>query len=119
MWHMGNWHVSIQPQQYGRDYEFWMDLVRGNKAEVLQPDGSMREIGLFTSVNEPDGPKPTAILPRESLGSIMDALWEMGVRPKDRRYEEELDLLREQLAIQTKHLEDMRALVFSGRKVDE
>jgi hypothetical protein len=38
----------------------------------------------------------------------MDGLWEMGIRPKEVRYERELDLMRG-------HLEDFRKLVFEKR----
>lgn len=43
----------------------------------------------------------------EILQGIMDGLWERGVRPKDRRYENELDLMKN-------HLEDMRRIALKG-----
>ncbi len=42
---------------------------------------------------------------QEQLQSLMDGLWSFGIRPKDRRYEEEAKL-------KDSHLKDMRRLVF-------
>jgi len=76
---------------------------------LLCPDGKTIEIGEYQQLPE----EAKWGIPRGTEQSIMDTLWDGGVRPKKRRYEEEAKLLREQLEIQSKHLEDMRALVFS------
>jgi hypothetical protein len=41
----------------------------------------------------------------EMLKDVFDKLWEDGVRPKDRRYENEMSIINN-------HLQDMRKLVF-------
>lgn len=62
---------------------------------------------------------PTLYVPEDCLPSLFQALWDAGLRPSDRRYEAEADLLKGQLDLQGRHLEDMRTIVFKqGPKHD-
>lgn len=52
--------------------------------------------------------EPSFTFSPDHLQAFMDGLWEMGVRPKEVRYERELDLLKD-------HLSDFKKLVFERR----
>ena len=74
----------------------------GEKIELLYPDGSVHE-------QEPLAEIPSEALWPLPLGieqTLMDSLWSMGIRPSDRRYEQEADL-------RERHLLDMRSIAFS------
>lgn len=70
---------------------------------VLQPDGQFVRLKAGESI-----PKPSLVLQSEHLRAIFQGLWDGGFRPKDRRYESEIDLLKD-------HLQDMKRLVFERR----
>ncbi len=110
----GAWDACLmRPYRMGGMFHsYWLVMSRlmGDKVEVLLPDGTMKQVEDFKEVTEEE---VLCTLPEESLQSLMDGLWDKGIRPQERRYEEETKLLREQLELQARHLEDMRCLVFS------
>ena len=67
---------------------------------VFQPDGIIRHLPIGDPIE-----KPSFMFKPSHLQALMDGLWERGIRPKDRRYENELEL-------KDAHLQDMRKLVF-------
>ncbi len=89
-----DWQVSIV-YDFQRDKEV-LRIVRSlenGKREYLCPNGDL----VTHEVNDVILSETMWPLPTQSLGALMDALWERGIRPKDRRHEEEAKLLRESL----------------------
>ena len=114
---IGDWAFRLIPDELDFDgnLDLWAYYRRGrDKIAILQADGIV-EVDINDRLDGGDR-KPLLSLPRESLGALMNSLWEMGVRPQGKRYEEETELLREVLATQGKHLEDMQQLVFKERR---
>lgn len=93
----------FQPNQF----EVYVSSLAGNKRQALRRD----ENGDYQYIEVPEGSAepepPTMMLPEGVLQGIMEEMWRLGFRPKDIRYEREIDLLNA-------HLEDMRKLVFMG-----
>lgn len=74
-----------------------------NTVEYLGPDGEVREV-------ERGGNLPKGVawhVPEWFMQTMMDALWNKGVRPKEVRYEREIDLVKH-------HLDDMRKLALGS-----
>lgn len=115
---IGQWAFRFIPDELDPDGNVdlwaWYRQTR-DVIVVLQPDGRMCEVERNGRLDG-DGRKPVLSVPREALDSLMNSLWEMGVRPQGKRYEEETALLREVLSTQGKHLEDMQHLVFKERR---
>jgi len=114
---MGDWRVRLVPLDC---FEMAFDQIEirvfrrvGDVYEVLQPDATVVQVGIGERA---DHLKPFALLPTTSLQSLMEQLWERGIRPKSRRYEEETSLLREVIETQKRHLGDMRAVAFDVAK---
>ncbi len=61
--------------------------------EYLCPDGRVVTLERGTLIPE----EAIWNVPMETFQAIMDALWARGIRPEDRRHEEEAKLLREHL----------------------
>lgn len=70
---------------------------------VLQPNGTFIRVKSGERIQD-----PSFILEYEHLQAILQGLWDGGLRPKDKRYETEIDLLKD-------HLADMKRLVFERR----
>lgn len=112
----GYWAFRLIPDELNDRVDIWAFVRRGhNGAAILQPDGTTVEVEANEQLDGGDR-KPVLSVPREALDSLMNSLWEMGVRPQGKRYEEETKLLREVLTTQGKHLEDMQQLVFEERR---
>lgn len=81
--------------------------------EYLCPDGKVITLERGSPIPE----EAFWNVPGETFQAIMDALWSRGIRPEDRRHEEEAKLLREHLDRVTETLRMVlpRAL----RKADE
>lgn len=120
---MGEWHFRFINDEhmdgFGDSFDVWASMrVDTNRRAYLQPDGKMVTRGVGERLD--DGSlRPFAKIPAESLQGLMNALWELGVRPNARRYEEETKLLREVLATQGKHLQDMRAMAFGEKRAPD
>ena len=115
---IGQWAFRFIPDELDPDGNIdlwaWYRQTR-DRIVVLQADGQMCEVDRNDRLDGGDR-KPLLSVPREALGSLMNSLWEMGVRPQGKRYEEETTLLREVMETQGKHLEDMQQLVFKERR---
>ena len=100
----GEWELMV-----GDDFNYsapiavlWkFEKPDGRKFAFCWNDGSVKEV--------PHGetaPKEAILkLSNTILQAMMDGLWKRGLRPKDRRYEMEIEL-------KDQHLQDMRRLVF-------
>lgn len=62
-------------------------------AEYISPTGMVDT----AEVGEVLAPEVNWIVPEEVLQGIIDALWQRGLRPADRRYDNELKLLTDHL----------------------
>jgi hypothetical protein len=101
---IGKWILGWQ-RSYARqnvDVALYITTPDGGR-DILQKDGLMHHIPPGETIKE-----PSLSLSEDQLQAFMDGLWEMGIRPKEVRYERELDLMRG-------HLEDFRKLVFEKR----
>ena len=88
------WHASIFFDVLkNRDVLRICRDVGNGRSEFLCPTG----IIITHEANEEINPDALWQIPTESLQTLMDALWERGIRPKDRRHDEEAKLLREGL----------------------
>lgn len=102
----------------GWKFQVFTDYVVGDTCAVLtrkMENGSREYLGpkggAIVAAREETPRDLLWHLEGQHLQAMMDGLWEVGVRPKDRRYENEMELQRA-------HLEDMRRLVFkeAGRE---
>jgi len=114
---MGEWQVRILNPDlgggFGTMYKVYLYRQVKNVYEFLQGDSTVIQVELNERY---DHVKPIAELPAECLQRLMEGLWDQGIRPKARRYEEETSLLREVIETQKKHLGDMRAVAFGVAK---
>jgi len=95
------WDIAIEESVYReatKIFIFRKTQVDG-KDQLLQADGTIKLVGPADL-----DPEPTMRLTDGMIQGLFNALWDRGHRPKDRRYEKELDLMRN-------HLEDMRKIV--------
>jgi hypothetical protein len=89
-----DWRVSIvYDAQRDRDVMKIRRRVDSMHGEYLCADGNV----VRTEVGDLLPDEALWPLPEDALPSLMDSLWDRGIRPSDRRYEEEAKLLREQL----------------------
>lgn len=100
------WRVYVQEQNYfDRTVDvFLIQDFGGDRYRVLQPDMTTMEMRKDEAVRA-GTVKPTFQLLPEQLQALADGLADKGFLPKQRRFAEEITLLRD-------HLEDMRRLVF-------
>jgi len=99
----GKYRFGIQ-QDFGTfrtQVALWEELPDGRRAAFIW------EKRQFTVIESGAMMPEGAVIPLEgsTLQAMMDALWEYGIRPKERRFDNEMTLLNA-------HLEDMRRLVF-------
>ena len=106
--HAGEWILGHQRSSYETTLEFALFRVLPDRSrDVVYPRGADA-----IRVHVPNGQaitEPSFVLDRGQMQAFMDTLWELGIRPKDRRFEKEAEL-------RAAHLEDMRRLVFDGKK---
>ena len=115
-------HIEFDVDDYGRNSG--MALIRENddgSRHVMQSDGAWVHVPIDKTISEVCGPTikfghSYGFIDSVLLQQFMDALWEKGVRPKERRYENEVELLKGQMNLQNNHLQDMRKLVFEEIK---
>ena len=88
------WHVAIvyDPQR-DRDVMRIRRRIDSMHAEFLCSNGEV----IRSEVGEVLPDEVFWTVPEDAFPSLMDALWERGIRPKDRRHDAESDLLREHL----------------------
>ncbi len=99
-----NFHVRREPWQIpGLELFITADLDNGKRA-------CAQEV-VFKETQE-DGvwPQPALRVAPEDAQQLMDELWRAGLRPTEGTGSAGA------MAAQTRHLEDMRALVFKGKK---
>jgi len=103
---MGEWEIGFEESIYRTEIKvlIWKHLGNG-KDLLLRPGGEFETVESNAEI-----PGPSFTLLPGMVQGLMDALWKRGVRPKDVRYERELDLMKN-------HLEDMRDLVFLGTPI--
>lgn len=89
-----SWRASIvYDVQRDRDILRIRRRVDGEHAEFLCANGKV----ICSRVGDVLSDEVCWVIPEDALQSLMDALWERGIRPKGRQHEEESDLLREHL----------------------
>jgi hypothetical protein len=103
-----NWRawVNIQEYSWGVNVYLIQEFAEG-RSRFLQPDGTTMEVLAQEAINT-DKVKPTFRLRRDQIQGLVDALAEKGFTANNRRFPQEMDLVRA-------HLEDMRRLVFDGK----
>ena len=109
----GKWSAEIVRDPRSGFHAPWKLVVFRLGASCMQylaTDGTVRDINETEEI-----PKECFWpIPEETWQGILDAIWERGLRPKDRRYENEAELLKA-------HLRDMRHIAFGsfGKKPPE
>ena len=118
----GGWRFRLMTEEQltgaGFGYQTRLGLFmhrpgRNGSSEVAFPDGHFEEVG------EGDVIPVEALwrFPVEAGQGLMDFLWNEGVRPAERRHEEENSLLSESRDHERKmyegHINDLRCLLFS------
>ena len=101
---LGKWVFATQDNflNGGIDCLLFSQENSGHRS-VMNPNGS------FTRLPVGDPAKsPSMTLSYTQLQAIMDGLWERGVRPQDRRFDNEVTLIKD-------HLNDLKRLVFERR----
>lgn len=98
---IGEWNAGIKTEDYGGvvRIQLWRAVEGGY--QILGPDLTVKQIGQGEFY---DGP-PTLRLRPEMLQALADALYKHGIHPQERRFSQEMDLVKA-------HLADMRRLVF-------
>ena len=102
---MEPWRIQFRDPIYrlGVDLLIWRRAPNG-KVEVYHPDGAEEIVDVGVDV------KPSFYLDEEMLIGLADALQARGVRPKEAGKTEGL------YEAQSKHLEDLRTLLFNPKK---
>jgi hypothetical protein len=102
---ISGWDCHIRKAFHSFDYEIvFSKQVSNDEYEILQPDlKSVKKIKIGAAY---DG--STIRLSRDMVKDMFNALWDDGIRPKERRYETEMSLVNN-------HLQDMRKLVFENK----
>jgi len=97
------WRVEVMRDPQRVIDVFVIQRQAGSKREILAPNGNVYTVN-------PNEVVPHDVfwpIPYEALQPIMDALWKQGIRPKDRRHDEEAKLLRESLDRERKLLDEI------------
>lgn len=101
---IGEWILGHQTGNYRHRDEFALFRVLSDgMREVVYFRGETCEIERLKPDEEIS--EPSFCLLKDQMQAFMETFWEMGYRPKGRRFENEMDL-------QGKHLEDMRRIAF-------
>lgn len=116
MINFGKIFVAFAEDDYGRCGGLAFIKDEGDRGRsVLQADGIWHLVPPDKTIDDTCGPTIKFNYGVEKFGilqSMMDMLWEKGIRPQDKRYPEEIELLKGQMKLQDNHLQDMRKLVF-------
>jgi hypothetical protein len=108
---IGEWVLSHQKSTYGTKVQFALfKVVEGGARHVARFQGSQMHFNVIPAGE--DILEPSFLLEQDQLQAFMDTLWEMGVRPKARRFEAEI-------AIKHQHLQDMRKVAFHALGIKE
>ena len=87
-----------------------------NKIQVLDKDFKPQELevgeGLYKA-------KPTLVLEEMFIQGIFEAMWEIGARPKNRDFKNEIELKEKELDATKDHLNDMRTIAFKKLGIEE
>lgn len=103
--HIGEWILGHQKSDYSERISFALYQVREDgERVVLSPRGKEWYFQVVPAGETIQDPSFT--LERDQIQAFMDTLWEMGARPKARRFDDEMKLM-------DNHLQDMRRLVFT------
>jgi len=107
----GEWNVFVRRDYYRPDsIEVYLRRYVDGGSEYIESDDGKLTSHFFKEghapVKEDGGPlDPTFRMTDKMFQAIFEALWEFGLRPKSRRFEQETDLMKA-------HLEDMRRIAF-------
>ena len=106
MYQAGDWAAVIQESLGTANIDIYLIQKRtDNKISFIGQDGSIKTVDEGVRI---ESALRVGYLHRDVLQALCDALQGHGYRPKERRYEKEIETMRH-------HLQDMRALVFKGR----
>lgn len=99
-----SWKVKIIDPGYKTSFDVYIFREIGGKREFIQT-------GEKSVILSMDGmaPSPTLSMDREMMKAFADALNDRGIKPEE-------GFLEGKLEATTKHLEDMRSLVFKKEK---
>lgn len=102
---LGKWQIGWQRSNYesGVSVALYLATPDGGR-DVMNPDGTVHHVPPGEPIT-----RPTLVLNQDQLQAFANGLWEMGARPKARRFDDEMKLL-------DNHLKDMRRLVFEVKK---
>jgi len=117
---LGEWGVQVIYDQFRspRERRFVISRFDGTNERFVTTDGGFWD--LKPSQDEAKLPPNVFFTFRdEHMQPFMDALWKMGIRPTDRRFEKELDLQGKLIEGLKYHLEDMREKAGFTRKQDK
>lgn len=108
---VGDWKVWIERTDFGGGYDVTMyrKMDEDGAIDLVEPL-RLRRVGPHESA-KPYGPTFSARQGEAFLRGMLNAIWEMGMRPDG--YQDQ----RETTVATKAHLEDMRALVFAGQVV--
>lgn len=99
------WKVAIEDMMFQRGYKVSVYQHFGDKIQLLKVNkkGDFETVDLEPAVRAGED-EFTFKLPINDLQPIMKALWDKGVRPEDKRYENEIELLKN-------HIKDLQKLL--------
>lgn len=108
---IGEWVLGSQRSDYNENTQFALyKLLPDGTRQVVEFNGA--EAHLTTVPAGTAITRPSFSLYRDQMQAFIDTLWGLGLRPKDRRFEKEIDL-------QAAHLQDMRRIAFAAMDMDE